>query len=192
MKLSKFQIIAIILLLFYWFNKGGGITPQPPDLSEAHLSAKVTAGIYVLLDEGVKNTSVNRTESTETASDPKDEVEVEHPFKGRFPRVMLITDSVNCAPCKRVDSNIIQVIKTEKWKKAKWTVGGPDDAVEIIDVSKDKDKFFDTVNKLSAINDEVDGRTPTFVKFNNKGEVTDVVVGEISLDQFVKLHNENN
>lgn len=201
MKLSKFQIIAIIILCFLWFNTKSPISPERHiDLSDENLESRAVSALYVLVDDDLKTTSVKPVESSVTASNPEDEAEVvpeKEKAEGKFPRVALFTDSVNCAPCRTVEANVIKPLRTDGWLEYGWTTGDKNSVLEVIDLAKDQDAFFNMVEKYSKLAPEklqnkIDGRTPTFVKFNKKGEIVKVVVGPISLKEFIDLHNKDN
>lgn len=203
MKLNKFQIIGLLLLIWFYTNSGGGLVRPPftPDLSAADLESKVLAGMLVLADDHPVPVVAKQlplppipTEEVEPVvveevSDPK-EIEL---FPGRYPRAIVLTDTVNCVPCINYDKNTINVFRKPDWQKQGWSIGSETtNMIEIVDLSKDENKFYEYFEKLADFRDTISPATPTTVFLSADGTVKDIKIGSISHGEFVKLSKQDN
>lgn len=193
MKLSKFQIIVLLLLVWFYTNsKGGGLIPTPfvPQLEGADLEAKVLAAMIVIADDHkpkvlptvVKDAPIEEVLPEQSAVD---EVEL---FPGRYPRAIVLTNTVSCPPCKDYDRTTINIFRTKTWQDSGWSIGSEaTNVIEIVDLSKEEDKFYDYFEKLSNVRKDISPSTPTTVFINADGSVKDVRIGKILHNEFVKL-----
>lgn len=200
MKITKLQIV-ILLLVFWAYTRGGGsILPLPKpdyiaDLRDEDLDSKVLAAMFVLADdhkptapiiEVAKETPKAIEETQELP--PQSDIKESELFPGRYPRSIILTDTINCGPCREYDRTTVNIFRTKSWQDGGWTVGAESDKViEIVDLSKEEDKFYDYFDKLSIIRKDISPSTPTTVFINADGTVKDIKIGRISHSEFVKL-----
>lgn len=194
MKLSKIQWLALIVLFFFYFRDNSLIGPTPfvADLRAEELESKAMAGMLAMHTVGGPSGS---PESFITQSDSQDDSEVvtpkaepTGPFRGRLPRVILLTDTVRCAPCKVADSEIVQILKNENYKSAGWTVG-PEDShpLQVLDLAKEPGEFWKYANLVVENSEKYSPSTPTFVRVNKNGDIEKIVIGNISMKAFLEL-----
>lgn len=209
MRLSKFQIIILLLIFWAYTQNAGSILPLPkpnytPDLQDEDLEAKVLAAMIVIADDHKIKESITATiiPAKEIPQDqPKatiEEVEVEPPtqsdpkevelFPGRYPRAIILTDTVNCGPCRDYERNTVNVFRTKTWQDNGWTIGSSsDNVIEIVDLPKEESKFYEYFDKLTALDKNISPSTPTTVFINMDGTVKDIKIGKIPHSDFVKL-----
>lgn len=187
MKLSKFQIIALILIALGWYFQGGGFSPKfVPDLKAEDVEARGVTGLLTLVS---LSDDLKPVPDAISSPDPAIQVVPEEvvPIE-RKPRVIFLTQSIGCAPCVRVDTNVIIPLKSEENKAVGWTVGTEtSNSVQIVDYNTNEELFFSWVEKINEkFNGGYRGNTPTFIRINKDGEIESYRSGEMSLAQFVK------
>lgn len=187
MKLSKFQIIALILIALGWYFQGGGFSPKfVPDLKAEDVEARGVTGLLTLVS---LSDDLKPVPDAISSPDPAIQVVPEEvvPIE-RKPRVIFLTQSIGCAPCVRVDTNVIIPLKSEENKAVGWTVGTEtSNSVQIVDYNTNEEYFFSWVERINnKFNGGYRGNTPTFVRINKDGEIESYKTGEMSLAQFVK------
>jgi hypothetical protein len=201
MKLSKFQIIVLLLVVWFYTNsRGGGLIPTPfvPQLEAADLEAKVLAAMVVLADDhkpAPALPTVAKEVVPETPKPIEDEVLPEQTsieeaelFPGRYPRAIILTNTVSCPPCRDYDRTTVNIFRTKTWQDSGWSIGSEaTNVIEIVDLSKEEDKFYDYFEKLSSVRKDISPSTPTTVFINVDGSVKDVRIGKILHNEFVKL-----
>jgi hypothetical protein len=196
MKLSKFQIIVLLLVVWFYTNsRGGGLIPTPfvPQLEAADLEAKVLAAMVVLADDHkpapVLPTVVKEAAPIEDEVLPEQtSIEEAELFPGRYPRAIVLTNSISCPPCTDYDRSTISIFRTKTWQDNGWSVGSEAaNMVEIVDLTKEEDKFYDYFDKLSSVRKDISPSTPTTIFINMDGTVRDIRIGKISHSEFVKL-----
>lgn len=193
MKLNKFQIIGLLLLIWV-YTSGGKIGPIPspftPNLEGADLESKVLAAMLVVADDykikAVKQEPVEENVVEAEQSAPEDE----SLFPGRWPRVIIFTDTKNCQPCISYEKNTISKFRSKTYQDVGWSIG-PDNQnmIEIIDISKgdSQNKFYDGFDKLVAYNKNITPATPTTVFINRAGGVKSVKVGQLKFEEVIRL-----
>ena len=150
MKLSKFQIIALLLLVWLYTNsKGGGLIPTPfvPQLEGADLEAKVLAAMIVIADDHkpkVLPTVVKDVPVEEEVLPEQSAIDEAELFPGRYPRAIVLTNMVSCPPCIDYDRTTINIFRTKTWQDNGWTIGSEStNVIEIVDLSKEDVKVYD-------------------------------------------------
>lgn len=201
MKITKLQIVILLFVFWAYTNWGSGILPLPkpnytPDLRDEDLEAKVLAAMIVVADDHkpqalpvVKDVVAEQPKAIEeTEEPPQSSIEEVELFPGRYPRAIILTDMVNCGPCRDYDRTTVNIFRTKTWQDNGWTVGAdPDKVIEIVDLSKEENKFYDYFDKLATIRKNISPSTPTTVFINADGTVKDIKIGKISHNEFVKL-----
>jgi len=171
----------------------GGLGPLSPpfiaDLSAQELEAKVIAALLVLSDDGPTPIPVviPEVKIITPLEEPREVVEIEDlaTIPGRRPRVILLTDTKRCSPCVLMDRTIVNVLKQDNFKSAGWTVGRDNiNTLEVVDINKDKEKFWEYSTLLSNSNLNYNSTIPVFVRVNKKG-VIDKISGPMTLEQFI-------
>lgn len=196
MKLEKWQWIAILLLVFFHFN-GSVIKPDfKPDLTDEELESKAMAGMLVLTSNGRTVPIVPDTSENQSGQEPVFVEETRPEVKnierdvwsGRPNRVILLTDTRNCAPCIIADRNIVDRLRKSK----DWTVGKKDtNSCQVIDLSKDPELFWQSVEKIKKSDRSYLAMTPTFVKLGKNGTILKIQSGITSLSAFNTFVTEN-
>lgn len=195
MKLTKTQIM-ILLIVFWVYTRGGGsILPLPKpdyvaDLRDEDLEAKVLAAMIVIADDHTpKSVNSVETEVAQEAAPPiieEPEEVMDNLFPGRFPRAIVLTDSKNCAPCKDYKRNTLDTFTRGEWEKSGWTMGpDKDKMIEVVDISDEK-KFYEYFDKLNTIK-ETEPSVPTTIFLDYNGKVIHIKFGKISFTEFVQL-----
>lgn len=183
MKLTKWQILALVVLIWFYTKGGiGPVTPFVPQLHGADLDAKVLAGMLVLADEAAPSVK------PQTTVEPVVEEPVSTPivFDGRRPRSIILTDLVNCGPCRTYDT-VMAKFKSKSFKSRGWDVGTTKDhVIEVVDINKDPDKFQAYFELLAEYDDKIVAVTPTTIFLNKDGTVKEVVTGVIQVNEFIK------
>lgn len=195
MKMTKLQIVILLLVFWAYTNGGSGILPLPkpnytPDLRDEDLEAKVLAAMIVIADDHTPK-SVNSVE-TEVAQEVAPPI-IEEPeevmdnlFPGRFPRAIVLTDGKNCAPCKDYKRETLDIFTRGDWGKSGWTMGpDKDKMIEVVDLIDEK-KFYEYFDKLNTIKD-IEPSVPTTVFLDYTGKVIHIKSGKIEFSEFVKL-----
>ncbi len=195
MKFSKFQIIALIIIAIGWyFQNGGGLGPKfVPDLKAEQVEAHGISGLLTLVslsDDPLVPVPdpINPKPPGATVEFPP-EVKVEVPAE-RKPRVILLTQSVGCPPCIRTHTNILEPLSQPKNKEQGWTIGPENtNTIQVIDFQTNEPLFLEWVDKVNKHSDKkYRGNTPTFVRIGKDGELESYIIGEMSLNEFVKFH----
>lgn len=195
MKLARWQIISLILLIFIHFRGIDiiGPTPYQPDLSAEEMESKGLAGMLVLIDDNPVNpvvpTPIPDPQGAPASSSNSEEIiSVVREFSGRVPRTILLTDTKNCTPCRIVDKNIVDVLKAPKFKKVGWEVGKEDDKpLQVIDLSRNPELFYEVAHKLNKDNPHFQLSVPTFIRVGGDGAIQKTQVGAISLNSFFEF-----
>jgi hypothetical protein len=209
MKLSKIQIIVLVILFYIQINK----TTQPfiPDLSAAEFESRTIAGLHVMLSESpfdqseptIESVLNDQTEtdaavnadSTDNNGDQQDtSIEQNNSSESvatKNARLVLLTDPINCAPCRMLELNVISRIKSDEGKKLNWKVGnGEDTSLQILDRNKDYDKFMYYINELNKFTKNGVG-IPVMFKVTDAGEIdkASVKMGSMTMKEFGEYYN---
>lgn len=196
MKLANWQIIGLILLVIIHFRGGDFINPTPykPDLMAEEMESKGLAGMLVLVDDSKPVNPVVPTPIPDPQGAPSgssnsaEDAPVVREFSGRVPRTILLTDTKNCPPCRQVDSMIVDVLKTPKYKKVGWDVGRTEDKpLQVVDLSKDPQLFYEIAEKLGRHNPHFSLSVPTFIRVGGKGQIQNTSTGSMSLGSFFEF-----
>lgn len=184
MKLSKFQIIILVVLFFIWKNQNGGGIDGPnyiADIARLNQEAKVVSGLNILLSDIQPSEYENQySESKSTA--PKVLKE----------RLVLLTDSVSCAPCIQFERSVLEFLRNDENKALGWRLGErSDDHIQIVDISKNQELFEYYVTVLS-VNGIYDIATPMLFKITNENKIDPQAVsyGSITADEFLDYYQE--
>ena len=194
MKLTKIQIIILCALFYLHFNKN----PQTftPDLSAAEFESRTIAGLNVMLSESPFEESEPTIESLLTEDNVQQESitpenTVSEIVATKNARIVLLTDPVNCGPCRTLDFNVISRIKSDEGKTLKWKVG-PDEnnSLQLLDRNKSPEEF----NKyLTELNKFVKGGVgiPIMFKVDENGDIdqSSVRMGSMTMKEFGEYYN---
>ena len=118
MKLERWQIVILLLMVWLYTNGSAiNIVPKPfvPNMDDEDLESKVIAAMILIADESkpvpVKQKIVE-TPDTEVA-----EVITKPLWEGRLPRLIILTDLTNCAPCINYEAQTVNLLKGDSYKK---------------------------------------------------------------------------
>lgn len=180
MKLSKTQIIILIILFFVWKNKNQ-TNNYVADIASLNRQAKTVSGLNILLSDIQPSEYENQYSITKTeAQTPKVLKE----------RLVLLTDSINCAPCIQFERSVLNFLKNEENKSLGWRVGNRnDDHLQIVDYNYNKELFEYYITVLS-VNGIYDVGTPMLFKItnDNKIEADAVSYGYITTEEFLDFY----
>lgn len=180
MKLSKVQVIILIILFFIWKNKSSP-NNYVADVSNLNLQSKTVSGLNVLLSD------INPSEYENQYSISKSENNTPKILKERL---VLLTDSINCAPCIQFERSVLNFLTNQENKSLGWRVGNrSDDHLQIVDINYDRDLFESYVTILS-VNGIYDVGTPMLFKITNDNKVQPDAVsyGYITANEFLDYY----
>lgn len=99
----------------------------------------------------------------------------------KFPRIILVTQVKVCLPCRKVDSDIVKVLKNEAHQKSGWKVGKEStNNLQVLDLDDP-----DSIKEIERLELEF-SKIPSFFKVTND-EVFNGPVGSISYDKFIEF-----
>lgn len=194
MKLSRLQIIILLLLFYIQMNK----TSQPftPDLSAAEFESRTIAGLHVMLSESPFEQSdptieslledQNLQEETKSAENNSNEI-----VATTNARLVLLTDPINCAPCRNLEANVISRLKGDEGKSANWKIGTDENNnIQVVDRNKDFDKFMDYIADLNKFIKNGVG-IPVMFKVDQDGNIdqSSVRMGSMTMKEFGEYYN---
>lgn len=180
MKLSKVQVIILIILFFIWKNKNSP-NNYVADVSNLNLESKAISGLNVLLSD------LQPTESQNQYSVSEEEVDTPKVLKERL---VLLTDSINCVPCIQFEESVLNFLRNEENKSLGWRVGNKnDDHLQIVDYNYNQDLFEHYVSILD-VNGIYDIGTPMLFKItsDNKVQPEAVSYGYITANEFLNFY----
>lgn len=194
MKLSKIQIIVLALLFYIHINK----TSQPfvPDLSAAEFESRTIAGLHVMLSESPFEQSEPTIESLLSEESPQQEGSSEQSNSSETAtiinsRLVLLTDPINCGPCRNLEANVISRLKSDEGKNLSWKIG-PEDTnnLQILDRNKDFNPFMDYIAELNKFIKNGVG-IPVMFKVGPDGKIdqSSVRMGSMTMKEFGDYYN---
>ncbi len=94
-------------------------------------------------------------------------------------RMILVTDPVNCVPCRQLDTGLLKILKDDAHKKAGWVLNNTEQAtVQILALgNKDDEAEIERLGLDIAV-------VPSFIRFNSDDEN---LVGNVSEEEFLKF-----
>jgi hypothetical protein len=100
-------------------------------------------------------------------------------IKEKRVRTILVTDPVNCRPCKQVEAGLLSVLRSDAYKKSGWVVDNTEDAtLQVLDINNPDDvKEIERLG-LSFV------AVPTFIRYNTDD---DNLSGNVSYEEFLKF-----
>lgn len=199
--MGKRIVIVLLMTLVWFYTRSGSGVSFTPNLVAQDLEAKVIASLLVISDEGpAPQVDPIKPEEKEKGSGDQNKGAIESEdlpevdmvntgeFSGRHPRVILFTNLKTCVPCRKVDKDIIDVLRNKNYKSLGWTVGETEDmSVEIVDYSKDPDKFNEYFKTVSVVNEDLSPVTPMFVRVGKNRAVDKIQIGQITLQEFLRF-----
>ena len=194
MKLSKIQIFVLILLFVYHFNKQKEVFT--PDLSAAEFESRTIAGLNVMLSESPFDQTEPTVESVLNEDlgvqvEPPEQKQEEVAPVEKKRRLILLTDPINCGPCRTLESLVISRLKGEEGKKLGWSVGVEEtNKLQVVDRNKDEEKFLDYLKKLNVFYKNGVGIPVMFI-IDEDGNVdkSSINMGSMSMKEFGEYYN---
>lgn len=137
---------------------------------------------------GCQNSAAIQEEVEETTKEEvkKEVVEKKEVVKELYPRIVLVTQPRLCAPCRKIDNNIVSVLKNEAHQKSGWKVGNTsDNNLQILDLDSSED-----IKEVERLGLSFLG-IPIFFKIKADGTIDENSVheGEMSYAEFIKYSN---
>jgi hypothetical protein len=127
-------------------------------------------------------------EETELQQDPQPQQE---PVVEKKKRLILLTDPINCGPCRSLESLVISRLSADEGKKLGWTVGTDESKMlQVIDRNKAGQQFSEYINKISTIKKTGVGIPLMFV-IDEEGNIDESTInmGSMTMLEFSRYYN---
>jgi hypothetical protein len=105
-------------------------------------------------------------------------------IKKKGKRTILVTDPINCQPCRQVDSGLLSILRNKQHQSVGWVINNTEDAtLQVLNINDPKDVA--EIERLGLDFTVV----PTFIRYNSEGES---ISGNISYEEFLRFSEGGN